>query len=174
MRLPRIADIQRAVAAEFGVPLHTMREPAPTEPCLRNNFDVAHARQVAIALSFVLTDHSRKRIGDYFGGRDHTTVLHACRQVEKRRPCAQRDAPYHARIAAPQYTHGFDRWRYCCAPHGGSIESSMRDLQPLIRILNRIEDPSARKLVIMSKRERRQITDRETERLIQLCGVVDA
>jgi chromosomal replication initiator protein len=84
MRLPRIADIQRAVAAEFGVPLHTMREPAPTEPCLRNNFDVAHARQVAIALSFVLTDHSRKRIGDYFGGRDHTTVLHACRQVEKR------------------------------------------------------------------------------------------
>jgi hypothetical protein len=50
----------------------------------------------------------------------------------------------------------------------------MRDLQPLIRILNRIEDPSARKLVIMSKRERRQITDRETERLIQLCGVVDA
>jgi hypothetical protein len=50
----------------------------------------------------------------------------------------------------------------------------MRNLSPLARVLNRIEDPSARKLVIMSKRERSEITDGECELLIQLCGVRNA
>lgn len=50
----------------------------------------------------------------------------------------------------------------------------MRDLEPLVRVLNRIEDPSARKIVIMSKRERGQITDAETSELIRLCEVVNA
>lgn len=50
----------------------------------------------------------------------------------------------------------------------------MRDLSPLARVLNRIESPGARKIVIMSKRESREITDDECERLIQLCNVVDA
>lgn len=49
-----------------------------------------------------------------------------------------------------------------------------RDLEALARVLNRIEDPSARKIVIMSKWERRQITDAECEELIQLCDVVNA
>jgi hypothetical protein len=49
-----------------------------------------------------------------------------------------------------------------------------RDLSTLVRVLNRIEDLAARKIVIMSKRERGEITDEETERLIQLCGVVHA
>lgn len=47
----------------------------------------------------------------------------------------------------------------------------MRDLSPLARVLNRIDDPSARKLVIMSKWERRELTNDETERLIRLCNV---
>lgn len=49
-----------------------------------------------------------------------------------------------------------------------------RDMTQLAAVLNRIDCSSARKAVIMSKRERRQITDRECERLIQLCGVVNA
>ena len=50
----------------------------------------------------------------------------------------------------------------------------MRDLSPLARVLNRIENPSARKSVIMSKWERREITGDEAGRLIQLCDVVSA
>jgi hypothetical protein len=46
-----------------------------------------------------------------------------------------------------------------------------RNLSMLARVLNRIEDPSARKIVILSKRERREITDQEAERLIRLCEV---
>lgn len=46
-----------------------------------------------------------------------------------------------------------------------------RDLVLMARVLNRIECPSTRKLVIMSKRERRQITDAEAEQLIRLCEV---
>jgi hypothetical protein len=48
------------------------------------------------------------------------------------------------------------------------------NLPSLARVLRRIEDPSARKLVIMSKRERSEITDAECEALIQLCGVRNA
>ena len=51
---------------------------------------------------------------------------------------------------------------------------SCRDLSTLVRVLNRIEDPSARKIVIMSKRERGMITDAETSELIRLCDVVHA
>jgi len=36
---------------------------------------------VAMALAKELTDHSLPEIGDAFGGRDHTTVLHACRKI---------------------------------------------------------------------------------------------
>jgi hypothetical protein len=46
-----------------------------------------------------------------------------------------------------------------------------RDLSPLARVLNRIADPAARKAVIMSKWERREITPDEAERLIHLCDL---
>lgn len=46
---------------------------------------VARPRQVAMALCKDLTRHSLPEIGDAFGGRDHTTVLHACRKVEELR-----------------------------------------------------------------------------------------
>jgi chromosomal replication initiator protein len=38
---------------------------------------------MAMALSKELTEHSLPEIGDAFGGRDHTTVLHACRKIEE-------------------------------------------------------------------------------------------
>ena len=45
----------------------------------------ARPRQVAMALAKELTQMSLPEIGSNFGGRDHTTVLHACRQVAKLR-----------------------------------------------------------------------------------------
>lgn len=46
---------------------------------------VARPRQVAMALAKELTNHSLPEIGQGFGGRDHTTVLHACRKVKELR-----------------------------------------------------------------------------------------
>ena len=37
---------------------------------------------MAMALAKELTNHSLPEIGDHFGGRDHTTVIHACRKVK--------------------------------------------------------------------------------------------
>ena len=51
----------------------------------RRNRSVARPRQIAMALSKELTNHSLPEIGDAFGGRDHTTVLHACRKVKSLR-----------------------------------------------------------------------------------------
>ena len=42
---------------------------------------LARPRQIAMALSKELTELSLPNIGDAFGGRDHTTVLHACRKI---------------------------------------------------------------------------------------------
>ena len=47
----------------------------------RRNRSVARPRQLAMALAKELTSHSLPEIGDAFGGRDHTTVLHACRKI---------------------------------------------------------------------------------------------
>ncbi len=47
----------------------------------RRSRSVTRPRQVAMALAKELTDHSLPEIGDAFGGRDHTTVLHACRKI---------------------------------------------------------------------------------------------
>jgi chromosomal replication initiator protein len=44
---------------------------------------IARPRQMAMALCKELTEHSLPEIGTAFGGRDHTTVLHACRRIEE-------------------------------------------------------------------------------------------
>lgn len=49
----------------------------------RRTRDIARARQMAMALAKELTDHSLPSIGQAFGGRDHTTVLHACRKIDE-------------------------------------------------------------------------------------------
>ncbi|SPW42348.1 chromosomal replication initiation protein [Escherichia coli] len=51
----------------------------------RRSRSVARPRQMAMALAKELTNHSLPEIGDAFGGRDHTTVLHACRKIEQLR-----------------------------------------------------------------------------------------
>ena len=48
----------------------------------RFNRSIARPRQIAMALAKELTTHSLPEIGDAFGGRDHTTVLHACRRIK--------------------------------------------------------------------------------------------
>ena len=49
----------------------------------RRNRSIARPRQVAMSLCKELTNHSLPEIGDAFGGRDHTTVLHACRKINE-------------------------------------------------------------------------------------------
>ena len=49
----------------------------------RKTRNLARPRQMAMALCKELTDHSLPEIGVAFGGRDHTTVLHACRRIEE-------------------------------------------------------------------------------------------
>ena len=70
-----VSVIVKRVAAAFGVDEAELLGPSR----LRN---ILRPRQVAMYLARELTGLSRARIGAAFGGRDHTTVLHACRKVE--------------------------------------------------------------------------------------------
>ena len=77
-KLVTIDNIQRSVADYYKIKMADMLSK-------RRNRSVARPRQVAMTLSKELTNHSLPEIGDAFGGRDHTTVLHACRQITKLR-----------------------------------------------------------------------------------------
>jgi chromosomal replication initiator protein len=74
-RLVTIPMIQKAVAEHFGLRVEEMRAKRRTK-------GIAFPRQVAMYLSRELTDASLPRIGEEFGGRDHTTVMHACDRVK--------------------------------------------------------------------------------------------
>jgi chromosomal replication initiator protein len=56
----------------------------------RRSRSIARPRQVAMALARELTNHSLPEIGDAFGGRDHTTVMHACERVKDLREMERR------------------------------------------------------------------------------------
>ncbi len=71
-----IDNIQRTVAEYYSIKV-------PDLLSKRRSRSVARPRQVAMALAKELTNHSYPEIGDAFGGRDHTTVLHACRKVKE-------------------------------------------------------------------------------------------
>ena len=73
-RLVSIDNIQKTVAEYYKIKVSDLLSK-------RRNRSVARPRQVAMALAKELTSHSLPEIGDAFGGRDHTTVLHACRKV---------------------------------------------------------------------------------------------
>ncbi len=70
-----IENIQKTVADHYKIKMIELLSKK------RNRF-LARARQVAMALAKELTQHSLPEIGEAFGGRDHTTVLHACRKVK--------------------------------------------------------------------------------------------
>ncbi len=68
--------IQQVVAQRFNLKLEDFKSRKRSRP-------IAFPRQIAMYLSRELTDLSLPKIGDEFGGRDHTTVIHACDKIQK-------------------------------------------------------------------------------------------
>jgi chromosomal replication initiator protein len=73
-KLVTLESIQKTVAEYYKVRVSELLSKKRTR-------SIARPRQVAMALAKELTNHSLPEIGEAFGGRDHTTVLHACRKV---------------------------------------------------------------------------------------------
>jgi chromosomal replication initiator protein len=73
-RLVSIENIQKTVADYFKLRVADLLSKRRTR-------SIARPRQLAMALAKELTSHSLPEIGDAFGGRDHTTVLHGCRRI---------------------------------------------------------------------------------------------
>ncbi|MCR2822654.1 chromosomal replication initiator protein DnaA [Lederbergia panacisoli] len=71
-----ILDIQKAVGAEYNVKLDDFKAKKRTK-------SIAFPRQIAMFLSREMTDFSLPKIGEEFGGRDHTTVIHAHEKISK-------------------------------------------------------------------------------------------
>jgi len=69
-----IADIQRAVAKSYAVPVSEL---------IGRSYDPRYVkpRHMAMYLSVHHSRHGKSRIGDFFGGRDHTTILYAERKI---------------------------------------------------------------------------------------------
>lgn len=74
-RLISINNIQRTVAEYYKIKNSEILSK-------RRNRNIARPRQMAMYLAKQLTNHSLPEIGEAFGGRDHTTVLHACRRIK--------------------------------------------------------------------------------------------
>jgi len=75
-KLVTIDNIQKTVAEYFKIRVADILSK-------RRSRSVARPRQIAMSLAKELTNHSLPEIGDAFGGRDHTTVLHACRKIKE-------------------------------------------------------------------------------------------
>lgn len=69
-------DIEEIVAARFHVKISDMKS-------RRRSKTLVHPRQIAMYLCRELTDASFPEIGRHFGGKDHTTIIHACKQITK-------------------------------------------------------------------------------------------
>ncbi|HXR18880.1 MAG TPA: chromosomal replication initiator protein DnaA [Steroidobacteraceae bacterium] len=82
-RLITVENIQKTVADYYKLRVADLLSK-------RRSRSVARPRQVAMALAKELTSHSLPEIGDAFGGRDHTTVMHACKRIKQLRDLEQR------------------------------------------------------------------------------------
>ena len=82
-RLVSIENIQKTVAEYFKIRVGDLLSKKRTR-------SIARPRQFGMALAKELTNHSLPEIGDAFGGRDHTTVLHGCRRIEALRETDKR------------------------------------------------------------------------------------
>ena len=71
-----LEDVQEVVAGRFNVKISELKSKRRTKT-------LVHPRQIALFLVRELTDSSFPEIGREFGGKDHTTIIHACRQIEK-------------------------------------------------------------------------------------------
>ena len=87
-KLVTIENIQKTTAEYYKIRITDLLSK-------RRNRSIARPRQIAMKLSKELTNHSLPEIGNAFGGRDHTTVLHACRKItELRKTEAKIDEDY--------------------------------------------------------------------------------
>ena len=77
-KLITIGNIQKTVADYYKIRVADLLSK-------RRSRSVARPRQLAMSLAKELTTHSLPEIGDAFGGRDHTTVLHACKKIKELR-----------------------------------------------------------------------------------------
>ncbi|MDY0147566.1 MAG: helix-turn-helix domain-containing protein, partial [Halothiobacillus sp.] len=77
-KLITLENIQRTVAKYYNLKLTDLTG-------TRRSRSIARPRQVAMSLAKELTNHSLPEIGEAFGGRDHTTVIHACKKIEELR-----------------------------------------------------------------------------------------
>ncbi len=75
-KLVTISNIQKVVVEYYKIRLSDLSS-------ARRSRTITRPRQIAMALAKELTSHSLPEIGEAFGGRDHTTVLHACRKVKE-------------------------------------------------------------------------------------------
>ena len=75
-KLVTIENIQKTAAEYYKVKVADLLSK-------RRSRSIARPRQMAMALAKELTNHSLPEIGDHFGGRDHTTVIHACRKIKE-------------------------------------------------------------------------------------------
>jgi len=82
-KLVTVENIQKTVAEYYKIRIADLLSK-------RRSRSIARPRQVAMAMAKELTNHSLPEIGDAFGGRDHTTVLHACRRVKELRETDRR------------------------------------------------------------------------------------
>ncbi len=82
-KLVTIENIQKMVAEYYKIRVADLLSK-------RRSRSITRPRQVAMSLAKELTNHSLPEIGDAFGGRDHTTVLHACRKVDELREADSR------------------------------------------------------------------------------------
>jgi chromosomal replication initiator protein len=82
-RLVSIENIQKTVADYFKIRVGDLLSK-------KRSRSIARPRQFAMALAKELTNHSLPEIGDAFGGRDHTTVLHGCRRIASLRETDKR------------------------------------------------------------------------------------
>ena len=82
-RLITVENIQKTVAEYYKIRIADLLSK-------RRSRSIARPRQVAMALAKELTNHSLPEIGDAFGGRDHTTVLHACKRIKELRESERR------------------------------------------------------------------------------------
>ena len=82
-KLVTVENIQKTVAEYYKIRIADLLSK-------RRSRSIARPRQVAMALAKELTNHSLPEIGDAFGGRDHTTVLHACRRIKDLRELERR------------------------------------------------------------------------------------
>lgn len=87
-KIVAMEDIQEAVCSQFHVKMTELKS-------RRRSKTLVHPRQIAMYLCRELTDASYPEIGRQFGGKDHTTIIHACRQVAKAK---ETDAALHATI----------------------------------------------------------------------------